>query len=88
MIQGADLYLLRAAALSSDDPLTAGVLLRLLGESPAEAEAVMRGSCWQEDLHDDPAVQRSQLRESLWSSVPSELLDAVTDTDGEAGGTR
>ncbi|MFI8380707.1 hypothetical protein [Pseudomonas sp. NPDC079086] len=62
---GAHDYVIRAAALSSDDELMRDVLLSLLNESKEQALAALKLSCWEEDLSADPAEQRELLRSSI-----------------------
>jgi hypothetical protein len=75
-------YIIRAAALASDDPVLRGVLLTLLDETEAEALSALRYSCWVADLSDDETEQRSLLRRSLISFVPEHIRPA-----GWSGGT-
>lgn len=66
---GAQDYVIRAAALASNDDLMRDVLLSLLNETPEQALAALSCSCWEEDLSANPAEQREWLRQSIASAI-------------------
>ncbi len=80
VLESRDLYILRAAAIASADPVVRAALCTLLLETECQVLEALEASCWAEDLSDDEAVQREQLRESLWNYVPDHLRS-------ESGGT-
>lgn len=82
-IERGTVYLVRAAALATDDLVLRGVMLSLIDETEEEAYDSLLLSCWEEDLHGDPAEQRASLRESLTPLVPERLRPA-----GWPGGTQ
>ena len=63
-------YAVRAAALATEDQVVRSVLLGLIEESEEEALSALQRSCWAEDLHADPQLQRQALRASLSRIYP------------------